>query len=307
MGYLHINNLYKDKCILEFRECYALEKIHGTSAHIKHVLGESGKDGELTFFSGGEKHERFVKLFDQTKLIEAFRELGRNEVTIYGEAYGGKQQAMADVYGPDLRFVVFDVMIDGTWLSVPQAEAVTKRLGLEFVAYEKGPATIEWLNQQRDLPCRQSKRNGIEGDKIGEGIVARPLFELIRSDGSRVICKHKTPEFSERRSKRDVQAALEDTLDKTERPSLIALEWVTRTRLEHVLDKLKATYSNAEGVKATVPLSMKDTQRVIEAMQEDVNREGLGEFKPSEAVNKAIAGLTVRLYKAWLQNQASQS
>ena len=30
MGYMHIDNLYKDQRILQFKECYALEKIHGT-------------------------------------------------------------------------------------------------------------------------------------------------------------------------------------------------------------------------------------------------------------------------------------
>ena len=34
MGYRHIDNLYKDQRILLFRECFALEKIHGTSAHV---------------------------------------------------------------------------------------------------------------------------------------------------------------------------------------------------------------------------------------------------------------------------------
>jgi intein/homing endonuclease len=29
MSYLHINNLYKDREILLFKECYAMEKIHG--------------------------------------------------------------------------------------------------------------------------------------------------------------------------------------------------------------------------------------------------------------------------------------
>lgn len=33
MGYLHIDNLYKNRDILLFRECWALEKVHGTSAH----------------------------------------------------------------------------------------------------------------------------------------------------------------------------------------------------------------------------------------------------------------------------------
>ncbi len=35
MGYLHIDNLYKNQTIRLFRECYALEKVHGTSAHVR--------------------------------------------------------------------------------------------------------------------------------------------------------------------------------------------------------------------------------------------------------------------------------
>lgn len=30
MSYLHIPNLYKDQTILLLRECFALEKVHGT-------------------------------------------------------------------------------------------------------------------------------------------------------------------------------------------------------------------------------------------------------------------------------------
>lgn len=46
MAYLHIENLYKARDIMLFRECYAMEKIHGTSAHV-------GWNGSLYFFSGG--------------------------------------------------------------------------------------------------------------------------------------------------------------------------------------------------------------------------------------------------------------
>ena len=59
MGYLHIRNLYQDQDILLFKECYALEKIHGTSAHI-------AWDGELKFFAGGCNHDRFCALFNSS-------------------------------------------------------------------------------------------------------------------------------------------------------------------------------------------------------------------------------------------------
>src|SRR4051812_23692424 len=112
MGYLHINNLYKDQKILNFKRCYALEKVHGTSAHVKFSVDEH-PDGidiyNLTFYGGGEKHERFEALFDKAALLQRFEELGHREVTVYGEAYGGKQQGMSHTYGPDLKFIVFDV------------------------------------------------------------------------------------------------------------------------------------------------------------------------------------------------------
>ena len=34
MGYLEIKNLYADARVLGFKEVYALEKIHGTSANV---------------------------------------------------------------------------------------------------------------------------------------------------------------------------------------------------------------------------------------------------------------------------------
>src|SRR3990167_5040344 len=106
MGYLHIYNLYKNQDILLFKECYALEKIHGTSAHI------SWKDEQLHFFSGGSNHESFINLFNHDFLIEKFKEIAAVSMIFYGEAYGGKLQGMSRTYGNHLKFVVFDVKIN---------------------------------------------------------------------------------------------------------------------------------------------------------------------------------------------------
>ena len=93
MSYMHIDNLYKNYDILLFRECYAMEKIHGTSAHIAH------KDGKLKFFAGGSTHSNFVELFDEKHLLE---KLNGINVIIYGEAYGGKLQGMSATYGKEI-------------------------------------------------------------------------------------------------------------------------------------------------------------------------------------------------------------
>ena len=278
MGYLHIDNLYKNQDILLFRECYALEKIHGTSAHV----GWEAEKKAVSFFSGGEKHENFVALFDESALTAAFSEHLEYDAVFYGEAYGGKQQGMRKTYGDTLRFVVFDVKIGHNWLSVPQAEALALACGFEFVAYHKIPTILDDLDAERDAPSAQAERNGVEGGPIREGVVLRPLIEVKTNNGARVIAKHKRPEFRERKSIPKVDPAKREL---TEKAGAIADEWVTPMRLAHVLDKMGN------------PTDISETGAVIKAMVEDVCREADGLIVDNTAVRKAIGAAAAKLYK----------
>ena len=287
MGYLHINNLYKEQDILTlFKECYALEKVHGTSAHIAY-----SKDRGVTFFSGGESHERFVSLFDKQTLLDKFTELfGGDSVTVYGEAYGGKQQGMSHTYGQSLRFVAFDVKVNEAWLSVPNAHDVVTKLGLEFVHYNKVPCTLEAVNAERDAPSVQAARNGIVGDKIREGVVLRPVVELTKNNGARLIAKHKRDEFMETSKPRQVDDPAK--LAVLTEASLVAAEWCTPQRLLHVLDKLGN------------PTDLAKIPDVIKAMLEDVQRESQGEVVWSKDVDKAISKATASLFKQKVVGEA---
>ncbi len=282
MGYQHIDNLYKSQEILLFRECFAMEKIHGTSANV------SWRDGHVQFSSGGEKHERFVALFDEQKLAEAFIALGHLSVTVYGEAYGGSQQGQKWRYGDRLRFVAFEVKIDNAWLSVPQAHDVASKLGIEFVHYSKVSTDLSVLDAERDAPSEQARRNGVEGDKHREGVVLRPLVEVTLNNGDRIIAKHKRDEERETDTPRKVvdPSKLQVLIKATD----IANEWVTPTRLEHVLDKLGPD------------VGMEKTREVISAMTEDVLREGAGEIEDSPEARKAIGKKTVEIFKARLRS-----
>ena len=279
MGYMHIENLYKSQAILMFRECYALEKIHGTSANLK------WKDGSLTFSSGGEKRERFVALFDASKLSEAFVSIGHPDVTVYGEAYGGKQQGQSWRYGKELRFVVFEAQVGDAWLSVPNAADVAGKLGLEFVSFRRIPADLASIDAERDAPSEQAKRNGVEGDQPREGVVLRPLEEMTRSNGDRIIAKHKRDEERETATPRNVDP---EKLRVLQDAQAIADEWVTPTRLQHVLDKLGL-------------VGMENTPDVIRAMMEDVTREAAGEIVDSKDARRAIGSATAKLFKAHVQ------
>ena len=285
MGYLHIDNLYKSQEILLFKECYALEKIHGTSSHI----GWRFENKQIHFFAGGESHEKFLALFDQTFLKAKFEEIFPDvDVTIYGEAYGGKQQGMSHTYGKELKFIGFDVQVGELWLNVPNAEDVCKKFNIEFVHYDKIEVNLDNLNAYRDAPSVQAIRNGCGDDKKREGIVLRPLIEMRLNNDERVICKYKPDEQMENKTKREVSP---EQLQVLEDAKAIAEEWVVPMRLEHVLQKFPAD------------VNMESMGDIIKAMIEDVYREGRNEIVEGKAVEKAISKVTVQLFKRKLQSK----
>lgn len=283
MGYLKIPNLYKNTDILLFKECFASEKIHGTSVNI------TWQDGKVCFFSGGAKHETFVALFDEEDLKAKFEALGHPYVRIHGEAFGGKMQGMRGTYGPDLRFVVFDIRIDKSWLAVPQMDDLARNhFGLDVVDWVKIPTTLEAIDAERDKPSVQAVKCGCGEDKLREGVVLRPLIEVTKNNGERVIAKHKGEAFHERVHQPKVREADPDKLRILSKAGEIAEEWVTEMRLSHVLD----AFDNP---------SIEDTKDVILAMVADVEVEAAGEIVMSKAARKAISSRTAQMFKARLQ------
>ena len=276
MGYMHIDNLYKNTDILLFKECYALEKIHGTSAHITIELSR------VIYASGGTKFETFKNLFDEQKLIDVHKEWFDCKVVIYGESYGGKEQGMSATYGKEPKFIVFDVKVEDCWLDVVNAEDVAHKFGLEFVPYAKCNTQLEELNNYRDSSSVVAQRRGIKDWKMREGIVLRPLIEFTKSNGRRIIVKHKSDKFKETKTPREVDP---ESLRILEEAKAIAEEWVTPMRLNHILDKLGN------------PTEIEKTKDVISAMIEDVCREAKGEIIESRAAKSAIGKEAARLYK----------
>jgi len=282
MGYMKIPNLYKAQDVLMFRETWCLEKIHGTSSHI------SWKDNTLSFFSGGADHNAFIALFNAETLLAGFRALGHDHVVVYGEAYGGKMQGMSATYGKQLKFVAFDVRIGETWLAVPDAHDVVKKLDLEFVHYRKVPATVEALDAERAEPSVQAIRNGMGGTHKREGIVIRPLVEMTLSNGARVIAKHKIDEFRETKTPRPVDAEKAEALAEAQS---IADEWCSDERLRHVLDKLPQ------------PVGIEHTGAVIKAMIDDVIVEAGDEIVDSKDARKAIGKRTAKMLGAYIKSK----
>lgn len=282
MAYASIDNLYKNQDILLFKECYALEKIHGSSAHVGWAADSVA---DLIFFPGGESYDRFVALFDQQDLRKRISDLGHQHVVVYGEVYGGRCQGMSRVYGPDLRFIVFDVKIGESWLSVPDMDQVATGLGLEVVPYQRIPADIAAIDADRDRPSEVAIRRGT-GKHPREGVVLRPLIELTKNNGDRIIAKHKIEKFTERTTPQKILDPAR--LKILEEAQAIAAEWVTPMRLAHVLQKFSP---GAE---------MDQTRDLIRSMIEDVYREAKGEIVESKEAQAAIGKRTAQLFRDWL-------
>ena len=282
MGYMHIVNLYRPEAqgILKHEKVYALEKVHGTSAHV----AWDGKGG-IAFFSGGAKHPQFKSIFNEDNLKELFAATFADcPAVVYGEAYGGKMQGMSGTYGSSLRFIAFDVKAGAHWLPVPAAEAVALKCGFQFVPYVVVPATVEALDAERDRPSRVGAMLGFP-DRPAEGIVIRPLVEAVEGpNNTRVMAKHKRAEFGETKTERKVDDP--EKLKVWEGAQAVAEEWVTDMRLTHVLDKLGN------------PTELNRAGDVVRAMQEDVLREGKGEIANPEDAMKAIGKKAAGMFKA---------
>jgi len=289
MGYLHIENIYRPEAqrILCFKHLYALEKIHGTSAHIR--LTPEG----FGLFSGGEPHEAFVALLDgkqmctqenlKSRLTQVLAVGSSSSIIIYGELYGGKCQGMRKLYGDQLKFVAFDVKIDGFWLEVPKAAQICIECGIDFVDYKLIPAEETAIDVERDRPSTQASRNGVLEAQIREGVVLRTPIEVILNNGARLIAKHKRPEFSERG--KPPPAFTPERLHILEETNAIVTEWCTEMRLTHVLDKLGN------------PIEHRFIPDIVRAMVEDIEREASGEIVSGKNVRKAIGHKTVQMFK----------
>lgn len=300
---MHINNLYKNQTVLLFRECYALEKIDGTHASV------AWRDGRVWFSPGCVPHAEFAALFDEEALAIRFQALGLPCVTVHGEAYGGKVQQGAWRYGDLLRFVAYDVHVVAdreSWLSVPAAEKLVAALCLPFVHYARVQTDLAMVDAERDAPSEQARRNGVEGDKPREGVVLRPLVEMTTNDGRRIIAKHKRDDERETRTPRPVVDP--KAFEVLTEADAIAEEWVTPKRLEHVIAKLtRAPDVQPDGQEPTglsvrtSELSISDTRRVVDAMVEDVLREGAGEIVDSKSARVAIGHRASALFHAHLR------
>ena len=166
------------------------EKVDGTNIRI-------GWDGHKVSFYGrtdkalipAELTNRLIELFGGNENEELFEQkFGEKEVILIGEGYGGKIQGKRG-YSEKEDFILFDVMIEGCYLSRTAVKEIAEYFQIKVV-----PVILIGTIQQ-GIDYVKTKPKSVIGAEISEGLVGRPIFELNNNTGRRIITKIKTRDF----------------------------------------------------------------------------------------------------------------
>lgn len=163
------------------------EKVDGTNIRIIW-------DGEAVAFGGRTDKAQIpaplvaalIEMFPAEKLKAQFD----GPVVLYGEGYGAKIQKGGGNYRADQSFVLFDVRVGGWWLQRLDVHDVGYRLEVEVVPSIARGTLANAIKMVRDGLRSQW------GAFDAEGIVARPVIELVARSGHRIITKIKTRDFA---------------------------------------------------------------------------------------------------------------
>lgn len=112
------------------------------------------------------------------------------EVHLFGEGYGNKIQACGKQYIHDgVDFILFDVMIGDNYQPRDTVESVARAFGIKAVPSVGCGTLDEAVEYVRTNP------DSFLGDLKMEGVVCRPMRELLDRCGNRIIVKIKHKDF----------------------------------------------------------------------------------------------------------------
>lgn len=168
------------------------EKVDGTNIRVMW-------DGyNVTFGGRTEKAQippnliaRLMELFGTEEAAQLFEQtFGEREVILFGEGYGGRIQGCGSKYHTDGEdFILFDLLISGNYQPRESVERCAKTFGVKAVPVV-GRGTLE-----QAVSFVRSNPLSLLGDLPMEGVVCRPVYELLDRCGNRVIVKIKYKDF----------------------------------------------------------------------------------------------------------------
>ena len=172
------------------------EKLDGTNVRIHydgHRIELGGRTDKAQF--QGELKEYLESIFLTPEMEELFEQnFGDKDVILFGEGIGYKIQfGDKNVYlpGKEVKFILFDVMINDLYLSKENMRQIGEQLGLETVPIIDSSATLldACLFVKSHPLSVYAKKSGIEQEM--EGLVGTPKVPLCDRRGNRIIVKIK--------------------------------------------------------------------------------------------------------------------
>lgn len=285
-------------------EVVCTEKIHGTNARVglvDGVLRIGGRNQEHTNDLQGDSVMGFVRWVRESGLEERLRKTfpADSAVIFFGEWFGSNIQKGIN-YGKEKQFRVFDVKFNGKYSNWDDTVFLSQQVGLSTVPLlYRGVPKMSIFEGLLDIQSNVAQELGVETtNNLHEGIVIKPTNMVINDQtGEWMIAKYKPARWSERKS--------EQTGEKKVLPAesfAFVAEFVTETRLEHVLDHLRDAGVATDDIKAT--------PHVIKEMSIDVHTEAQPEIqKLAEAeiewksLSKLVAQRTSVLYREYLHKK----
>lgn len=170
------------------------EKIDGTNIGIVW-------DGHKVTYQGRTERAS-IPSFLMNKLIELFggnteeelfeEKFGEETAILFGEGYGPRIQKGGGKYRNDVSFILFDVYLPkkNLWLKRESVEDIARAFGIDVVPIVMKSTLQEAINFVKTKP-----KSTIGGGAQMEGLVCRPLVDILDRMGRRVIVKIKAVDF----------------------------------------------------------------------------------------------------------------
>ncbi len=271
--YQHLDALTKVQDIFLEPEVVCTEKIHGTNARFGWVdkkLRIGGRNQDHTNDEQGDSVMGFVKWVREQELDKKLKLYFRGfNIIFYGEWFGvGIQKGVN--YGTEKQFRVFDVRFNGKYQDWDNVVHLCNVMGLKTVPLlYRGFPKLETFNQLLEIQSVVAAELGVTvTDNTHEGIVIKPSkMKISPTTGEWMIAKYKNAKFAERTSERQKK----DFVPLPGSVHAFVDEFVTETRLEHVIDHLRD-----QGIEVK---DMTATPHVLKEMNVDVLREGKDEIE----------------------------
>jgi hypothetical protein len=229
------------------------------------------------------------------KMVETFKDV---DVVLYGEWHGSGtpkknwpqvQKGITYIKGNDLR--IFDAKVNGKYIPFDEIKTWAAKVGLKTmpVLYRGRPDNDRFYSLV-DSMSKVGEENGIvDKENTIEGIVIRPPELVWDEKGNVIMAKLKIGKWAERASQQknpnQMKAKPKEVIPGAEE---FAKEFVTDTRMDHVLDQLRE-----EGK----PLDKSSMGDVMRLMGQDVKREGAKALEETNLEWKDVSQFVTRFTK----------